>query len=338
MKRIGLMGCGKVADYGHMPAIAETDELEVVALFDPNEASRKAMREKFNVPLATGDIDEFFAADLDGVTITSAAPVHAANISAAAERSLPILCEKPLAMTVAEIESIVATVEAAGVPLWVGFDYRFSPVSQTIKQLLDAGEIGRLAALRLIYNWNAHGKYETTADGRRIEQARRAGRMEEGGPMVDCGVHQIDLARYWTGAEMQRFTAAGAWADDYEAPDHMWVHMDHVGGIHSMVEISFSYCHTAAEPISRFIYELIGSDGIIRFERKSVFELRNGRGTKHFPMAAEKSFAGMYLAFAEALEIGESTALPTAHDGLEATRVAREATNLVIIHREKREI
>src|SRR5690606_29064819 len=125
--------------------------------------------------------------------------------------------------------------------------------------------IGELRSLRLIYIWHCHGKYQIQADGSRVIQARREGRMLEGGPMVDCGVHQIDLARWWTQRPVTRWTAAGAWVDTYEAPDHVYLHLDHEGGIHTLVEISYSYGHTCAEPISQFTYELIGTGGLIRY-------------------------------------------------------------------------
>ena len=70
--------------------------------------------------------------------------------------------------------------------------------------------------------------------------------------MVDCDVHSIDLARHWLGSEVARHTALGAWVADYEAPDHMWLHLDHESGAHTMVEMSFTYGHTAKEPISFF--------------------------------------------------------------------------------------
>jgi predicted dehydrogenase len=170
-----------------------------------------------------------------------------------------------------------------------------------------------------------------TADGTVQENQRRQGRMLEGGPMVDCGVHQIDLARFWLGSEVIRFAGHGAWVDEYEAPDHMYLHLDHANGAHTLVEISYSYCHTAAEPINTFLYELIGTDGVIRYDRNAkLFELRSRNGTRALPFAPEKNFAGMYDAFRDALETGHSTVLPSGEDGLIAARVSRLATEQVI--------
>ena len=149
--------------------------------------------------------------------------------------------------------------------------------------------------------------------------------------MVDCGVHQIDLARFWLGSEVTEWQAAGAWVDGYDAPDHMYLHMDHENGAHTMVEISYSYCFTAKEPINQFVYELIGSEGVIRYDRGGkLFEMRNAAGTVQMPFSGEKNFAGMYEAFANALESGTSDTLPTATDGLVAARISRNATDALI--------
>lgn len=333
MARIGLMGCGVVADYGHVPAILSTDGLELVALFDPDAERLQAMQQKFAVPADYTDTADFFATPLDAVVVTSPAPFHLQNIRDAARAGVHILCEKPLAMTVDEIEAMIDCTTQAGVQLFTAFDYRFSPVSQQIRQLLAEGAIGTVRSLRLIYVWNLHGKYTTLPDGRRVTSPRRDGRMAEGGPMVDCGVHQIDLARYWMG-EVDRWSVAGAWVDEYEAPDHMYLHLDHTGGAHTMVEISFSYCHTAVEPISHFTYQLIGTEGLIRFDREAgIFEVRSSIGTRQLPTAGEKNFAGMYQAFSHFLATGDPGALPTAHDGLQATRLARSATDTLIAQR-----
>lgn len=332
--RIGLMGCGFIADHGHLPAIKATSELQLVSVYDPDPARAAHIAGKYEVPQAFTDSDAFFASDIDAVVITSPAPCHLQNVRDAARYGKHVLCEKPLAMTDRDAEEMIKVMDRAGLMLFTGFCYRFSPVSLKIKELVTDGAIGELRALRLIYVWNLHGRWEWNERGERFESPRRVGRMLEGGPMVDCGVHQIDLARWWTGAEIARQQAAGAWVEDYEAPDHMWLHLDHENGIHTAVEMSFSYCHTASEPIAHFSYHLIGTEGVIRYDRDGWhFELRTPHGTTFFPGSDEKNFWGLYAAFAEALKTGNPGNLPSGRDGLIATRIARSATQAVIANR-----
>jgi predicted dehydrogenase len=204
-----------------------------------------------------------------------------------------------------------------------------------IRQWLRDGAIGDLRSLRLIYIWNCHGKFQQNDQGVMVENTRRQGRMDEGGPMVDCGVHQIDLARFWTGSEVQSWNAAGAWVDDYDAPDHMYLHMRHASGAHSMVEISYSSCHTCQQPVNVFTYDLIGSKGLIRYDRNAkILDLRNQDGVFTMPFAPEKNFSALYEHFRDALEQGGSDVLPTGLDGLMAAKISREATDeLMAQHR-----
>lgn len=329
------MGCGVVATYGHAPAILQTPGLILASVYDPDPVQLARFKERY--PYAEGftDPEAFFASGIDAVSVTSPAPFHLDNVRDAARWGKPVLCEKPLAMNDADIETMIDIMEAADLPFATAFCYRFSPVALRIKEMIESGTIGEVRALRLMYVWDLHGKYEYLPDGRRIESPRRIGRMLEGGPMVDCGVHQIDLARWWTGAEIIHQRASAAWVErSYEAPDHVWLHLDHDSGAHTAVEMSFAYCHTAREPISRFSYHIIGTDGLIRFDRDGWhFEVRNSEGTQYLPGADEKNFTGMYHEWLHALETGETGNMPTARDGLIVTRIARTATNEAIAQR-----
>src|SRR5690606_5012904 len=241
----------------------------------------------------------------------------------------PVLCEKPLAMNDADAQTMIDAMREAGVPLYVGFTYRFAPIARDIHRLVRDGAIGRVLSLRLIYLWDCHGQCEPR-DSCCINQ-RRLGRMLEGGPMVDCGVHQIDLARWWTGAEVTRSLGVGAWIEQHEAPDHMYLHLDHADGAHTLVEISYSYAHTTRDSRPYFVYELIGTDGLLRYERETrVFELLNRDGTTRLEWTREKNFPGMYAEFERALRQGTDGNMPTGQDGLIATRIARTTTEAVI--------
>ncbi|HEY0009239.1 MAG TPA: Gfo/Idh/MocA family oxidoreductase, partial [Tepidisphaeraceae bacterium] len=294
------------------------------------------MQKKFDVGHAFHDLEKFFASGIDAVIITSPASVHFEHVIAAAAHGKPALCEKPLAMNEDQAQQMITVMQQANLPLFVGFTYRFAPVALEIKRMIDAGEIGTLRSLRLPYVWDCHGKFNERANPASGLYQRRVGRMDEGGPMVDCGVHQIDLARWWTGSEITRVTGAGAWVEQegYDAPDHIYLHADHANGAHTMVEISFTYGHTTLEPRNVFAYELIGTNGLIRYSRENhSFELLNDQGTRKLQWTDEKNFEGMYANFESALRTGENGNMPTAADGLIATKIARRATEAAIAWR-----
>ncbi|MEI8309127.1 MAG: Gfo/Idh/MocA family oxidoreductase [Verrucomicrobiota bacterium] len=329
--KIGLMGCGVVAVYGHIPAILETSELQLHAVYDPNEATLRRVQERFGIPHAFSDAKEFFQSGIAGVSITSPAPFHKDNVLACARHRLPALCEKPLAMDGEEGRLMAQAMDRAGVSLYVAFCYRFSPVALRIRELVRTGAISDVRSLRLIYNWDAHGKYAEGPDGSKIIQKRREDRMLEGGPMVDCGTHQIDLAAFWLDSKVVGYSGHGAWVDGYEAPDHMWLHMDHANGAHTAIEISYSYHHTSKNTRSEFVYELIGTSGVIRYDRQAAsFSMENESGRQEFEFHPEKEFSAMYREWANALRSGHSDLLTSAEEGVVVAEIARAATDDVI--------
>lgn len=339
MYDIGVLGCGMIAEHGHIPALQHVPTLRPYALYDRDFERAKTLQRQFDLPHAYPSEEEFLSSDLDAIVVCTPAPVHYQNVMDAAEHGLHVLCEKPLGMDEEEMIEMDGVMREAGLRLFTGFNYRFSQSALDIRRLVQEKAIGEVRLLRLIYNWHLHGKWQQAEDGKRVENPFRVGRMEEGGPLVDCGVHQIDLARWWLGSEVEWQRGIGVWLDDYEAPDHMYLHMGHGCGAHTTVEVGFSYNATSREPRTHFMYELVGTDGTIRYNREEhSFQLRNSHGTQHLPWHPEKSFVGLYEEFARALESGSPRQMPTAQDGIMASRIAQAATEEAIRTRKQPEL
>lgn len=336
MLKLGVIGCGMIAELGHLPAIAEVPGVQVYALFDRDSGRAHDLQKRFHVPHAYPTEEDFWNSNIDAAVICTPAPIHHRNVMAAARHGKPVLCEKPLGMNEPEMLEMKRMMARAKLPLYTGFNYRFSESARTIRQLVRDNAIGETRLLRLIYNWGLHGKWSWDEHGQRINSPLRTGRMEEGGPMVDFGVHQIDLARWWLQSQVRWQKGIGVWLDNYQAPDHMYLHMAHECGAHTMIEMSFSYNTTSREPRSHFMYELVGTDGVIRYNREEhSFELRNSHGTQHLPWHPEKSFTGLYHEFRDALRSGEPGDMPTADDGIIATHIAKQATEQAIGERDQ---
>ncbi|MEI8281187.1 MAG: Gfo/Idh/MocA family oxidoreductase, partial [Armatimonadota bacterium] len=110
MARIGLMGCGSVADFGHLPAILSTPGLEVAALFDPLAGRAEAYSQKFGGKPFVNE-NSFFAEGLDAVVIASPLAFHFDNVMQCSEHGVHVLCEKPIASNEDEAAAMIAVME-----------------------------------------------------------------------------------------------------------------------------------------------------------------------------------------------------------------------------------
>ena len=142
MARIGLIGCGDVARFGHVPAIHRTPELELVAHFDPNPRQAASLTEIAPHSKAFSDQSKFFDENLDAVVICSAAGAHKENLFAAAAKGIHVLCEKPLAITDKDAVDMVQEMERVKRQLFTGFVYRFSPVAMQIRDWVRSNAAG----------------------------------------------------------------------------------------------------------------------------------------------------------------------------------------------------
>ena len=188
--RIGIIGCGSIAvahlnGYRHCPELAR-----VVALCDANKASAEQRREEFGLDAEHyGDYDTMLdRADVDAVDICLPTTAHAAAAIAAANAGKHILVEKPLANTLREAKQAAAAADAAGVALMVAQNVRFRRQHLKMKELIDAGTIGRIVSARAEINQNIQA---ILPDGHWHYHHR--------GALISIGVHMLDLLRFLVG-------------------------------------------------------------------------------------------------------------------------------------------
>ena len=141
--------------------------------------------------------DAFALDDVDAVVIATPTSTHCELVLAAAAAGKAIFCEKPLALSLEDSRRMIEAVEAAGVPLQVGFMRRYDPPYIEAKAAIDAGKIGRPVTFKGI--------------GRDpfCPRPEFADPAHSGGLIVDMGIHDMDLARWLMNAEVERVTAEG---------------------------------------------------------------------------------------------------------------------------------
>ncbi len=145
--RVALVGCGFFGRF-QAEAWARIDEATLVALVDVDAARARALADRLGVAEAHSDVGTMLAAVRpDLLDIATPEASHATLVAAAAARRIAVVCQKPLAPSLAEAEAVVATAAAAGIPFLVHENFRFQPWYREARRLLDAGTFGTLHSL-----------------------------------------------------------------------------------------------------------------------------------------------------------------------------------------------
>src|SRR5262245_6005767 len=154
-KQIGIVGCGAVTEVCHLPAAKHSQEVEIVALADLNVERARSLGERFGVA-HYDDCSKLFG-KVEGVIVATPNYLHAPVAAAFLERGIPVLIEKPLALTSDEAHRLIETAYASHTPLQAGYMYRFCAGARVVKKAIEAGWLGKLTRFSLecgtVYSW-----------------------------------------------------------------------------------------------------------------------------------------------------------------------------------------
>lgn len=184
--RIGFLGVGWIGRH-RMQAMADTGLIEVAAIADPSPEMAAEAGKIAPEAEQAADLEGLLAAGIDGVVIATPSALHAAQAIRALDAGVAVFCQKPLGRTAAEAAAVVAAARQADRLLAVDLSYRFTEGMRRIREIVSAGELGRVFAGDLVFH-NAYGPdkpwfYDPELSG--------------GGCVMDLGVHLADLA-LWT--------------------------------------------------------------------------------------------------------------------------------------------
>ena len=141
--RVALIGTGKIALANHLPGIRLSRDAEITALCDPNPAALAEASHQSGITRTWSDPFALLKeAPVDAVIVATPNRFHRDIVVAAAGSGRHVLCEKPLALTVEEAESMLRSVEQAGVRHMTAFTYRFVPAMRYLRHLVHSGAIG----------------------------------------------------------------------------------------------------------------------------------------------------------------------------------------------------
>ncbi|MFL6227205.1 MAG: Gfo/Idh/MocA family protein [Pyrinomonadaceae bacterium] len=250
--RWGLIGCGDIACRRVAPAFSALPDCELVAVGRARRELAEAFAGEFGARRWYADWRELVAdEEVEAVYVATPVHLHAEQSIAAAEAGKHVLCEKPMAMSIAECDQVLAACAAKGVRLGVAYYRHFYPVVERIKAILGAGEIGRAVVAQV----NAFERFnpEPTHPRRWLVEKRLSG----GGPMFDFGSHRIEVLLNLFGRVKEIRGLSGNQLFEREVEDTASALLQFDGG----PQATLSVTHAAREPQDTL--HIFGSAGSI---------------------------------------------------------------------------
>ena len=186
---MGIIGTGTISRF-HMEAYRKLDNVQVIAACDINEERVGEFAREYNIPnVFTKYEDLLDMKEINAVSVTTWNVYHCPISIAALKAGKNVLCEKPLAMNSGEAEMMVKTAGETGRILMVGFCTRYESPVVVLKDMIDRGDLGRIyyAKTSFIRRWGNPGGW--------FADVGKSG----GGPVIDLGVHALDIVRYLSG-------------------------------------------------------------------------------------------------------------------------------------------
>ena len=206
--RLGFVGTGHIARGAHLPALAELARegaVELAACYDLDRSAAEGAAETFSIRMVYDDYRTMIEHEpLDGLYLCIPPTVHTDVEFLAAERGIALFCEKHQSLYINQVVAYERAIRAAGIISQVGFNFRYYPSADVVRDLLRGSTVCQVVVNLL--SRSPYTRYWTA----RYELC--------GGTIVENTIHTIDLLRYWLG-DIASVSAVYAWGHRGETPD-----------------------------------------------------------------------------------------------------------------------
>lgn len=200
--RCGVIGLG--VGKSHIRGYQSHPKAEVVAVADPNEERLALASDEFNIPSTYTTAEKMLNDEkLDIVSVATPNKFHKPLTIAGFKAGCHVMCEKPMAMNAKEGKEMLAAAKKAKKRLMINFSYRFTEQAWALKQQVDTGILGDVYFGRTIWL----RRRGMPGFGGWFGQKKLSG----GGPLIDLGVHRLDLALWLMGYPKPTWVMGGAW-------------------------------------------------------------------------------------------------------------------------------
>lgn len=195
MIRIAVLGCGRIGAM-HAYNIAAHPRATLAAVFDINAVAATDVAAKTGAKVSGSVAAVLADAEVDAVLIATATDTHADILEACVAAGRPVLCEKPIDLSLARVNACAAKIAGSAVPIQLGFVRRFDPGHRAVRRAIVAGDLGEV--------------HQVTITSRDPGLAPEGYLQVSGGIFRDMTIHDFDMARYILGEEPVEVSATAS--------------------------------------------------------------------------------------------------------------------------------
>lgn len=313
----GIVGIGNQADRVMAPAIRRTGGCRLVAVASRDGQRGAEFAQRHGVARSYASYQEMLAdREVGAIYVASPNALHRAHVIDAAHAGKHVLCEKPLALTVADARAMIKACRSAGVMLGVNLQNRFHPAHREMRRMIEADEVGELLLLQAEYSRN------TTQLSR---DWKKDPSLSGGGAIMSLGTHVLDLLRYLAGSDPLEVTGR-ADASGWDLPvDDIMIAVVRFPGRLRATAVSGFYIPRSANNVIAYGEKarLLGEGTVGMAMRGRLVIDANGESRVQdyaAQEAATESYVRLLEAFVSAADTGASFDA-TGQDGLELVRM-----------------
>ena len=291
--KVGIIGLGGIAR-SHCDSIAQLDQVEVVAVADLFAEKRRQFMDQYHIPKGHSTHHDLLQdADVDAVAIVLGHQLHHQLTIDACRAGKHVLVEKPMAISLAQCDAMVAAAAENDVKLMIGLSQHFYSTSLKAKEILDSGQLGPVitAVSYMSKNWNFAGR-----------RPQYRSRFHGGGMWLTNGVHVVDRLTWVMASQAASVSAAIGTRAHYQAgDDSATAFIRYKNGL-AGTAVAVGY----ADGAPNFECQVICANGSMRFSQHGEQYVKVGRGDtwEDVPFAdAPTEMYHEWKSFAEAIAL-----------------------------------
>lgn len=312
MVKVGIIGCGKIAQVRHIPEYLSNADAEIAGLYDLNFQRAQELAEKYHCT-AYKSIEELLDnKEITAVSVCAANNAHAEITLKALKAGKHVLCEKPMATTLKDCQAMAEESEKTGRILMIGQNQRFAKAHMEARTLIRRGDIGKPITFKTTFGHGGPESWSIDAGANTWFFDRKKAAM---GAMADLGVHKTDLIQYLLDDVVEESTAKVITLDKRDGHGNLIGVDDNAVCIYKMKSgvlgtMTASWTYYGEEDNSTVIY---GTEGILKIYENPDYclELIRKDGGKVFydidqiQTNDNQTKSGIIDAFVESIEQGK---------------------------------